>query len=336
MATFFTPTYLFLLGILFLSPIAYSKNNYQEESSEFNVKNLLPFTRLFALPPLVASTPQKTGSSLFELSIQGANYFNNDRTSNEKIIFDGETWTARFTFTRKVDKHWSWRSSLPVYYSSNGFLDNVIYQWHRFFQLPQGGRTSANRQRFRVYYERNGKVIELQQPTTYALGDWNNTFIYQIRLFSHQWFFNGSIKLPTGQFQALSGSGSVDMGIGVMIKNSFTLTHHQFEYWAGGGVTHLGKMKNLLGIYQKNWLWGSRMGAKWVVTPQVDIKSQLDWSSSAYHSQIVEMGLPPMILTFGGDIRVAKKSRAELSISEDLMVNRAPDVTFGFRLTSSF
>lgn len=300
------------------------------------VTNLSPFLRVYAPPPLDTSPDLAIGQTSGNLSIQVANYFSGTKTNTEKVVLDGETWVLKWGISHKIDEHWSFQSNIPFYYSDKGILDNLIYQWHRFFHFPQGGRTSQNAHHFEVYYQQKNQLLFNQRNASQSIGDWQNQITYETDKFGKHWNLNASLKLPTGSTEALSGSGSTDLGLGILMSQAIIIGHQNLGYWAGAGFSYLGNSHYALSPYHKKWQYGFRIGGLWQLTPRVQLKSQLDSTTATYSSNTFELGKPPLQLSMGGNIKINKKVNLELFFAEDLLIQRAPDITLASRLVSRF
>jgi hypothetical protein len=329
-------TCLCFLFLLILSPSSVIQASPQSSINSLPITNLSPFNRIYARPPLNTAPQLSIRQTATSLSIQVANYFSGTKTTSEKVVLDGETWVLKWGISHQIDEHWSFQSNIPFYYSDKGTLDNLIYQWHRFFHLPQGGRNVQNAYHFAVYYEQNNHRLFTQNSTTRTIGDWNNQLTYEMDKFGKHWNFNAALKLPTGSTQALSGSGSTDLGLGAVMSQSFTLGNQSLGYWTGVGLSYLGNSHYVLSPYHKKWQYGFRIGGLWQLTPRLQLKSQLDSTTALYSSNTIELGKPPLQLTMGGDIKISTKTRLELFFAEDLLIQRAPDITLASRLVTQF
>jgi len=136
--------------------------------------------------------------------------------SGTAFILDGEslrtTLQARFGVTRRLEVG----VEVPFVYMSSGFLDHYIDGFHKHLSLPDGGRPAFAEDQFRAGYVGDGAVVYFDQaPGGPHLGDIvvsATTPVFPGSRSAPAVSFTLSVKLPTGDYQDLSGSGSLDYG----------------------------------------------------------------------------------------------------------------------------
>lgn len=98
---------------------------------------------------------------------------------------------------------------------SGGVADQAMWNWHKLFNLPQGGRAEVPKNRLAYHLERDGRVIaDLSHPGV-TLMDVDLAWVRPFGTPEAGGRFGGSIQLPTGRQSDFSGSGSTDFMMGV-------------------------------------------------------------------------------------------------------------------------
>jgi len=93
---------------------------------------------------------------------------------------------------------------------SGGIADQAMWNWHQIFNLPQGGREDAPKNRLVYHLERDGRVIgDLTRPGV-ALMDLDVAWIRPFGTAEAGGRIGASVQLPTGKQSNFSGSGGTD------------------------------------------------------------------------------------------------------------------------------
>ena len=134
---------------------------------------------------------------------------------NEYRLF-ADTETLRLA----VDLDWRIASrlqiglTLPFLKHGGGFLDGTVEGFHKLFNLTNGGREETARNSYGVYVARNGRFwIESGEPAAFRPGDLVlrlKTPLYR-RAGVIDLALSSAVKLPTGNLDALTGSGGFDI-----------------------------------------------------------------------------------------------------------------------------
>ena len=136
--------------------------------------------------------------------------------SQSAFVFDGETLRtalqARLGITRRLEAG----VEVPVLSQGAGFMDPYIDDFHRQFNLPDGGRTAFAQDQFRVGYVGDGATVYIDtaadglrvgdivlSATGALLMDGGRSPALSLTM---------SAKLPTGDYRSFDGSGSFDYG----------------------------------------------------------------------------------------------------------------------------
>ncbi|NOX24569.1 MAG: DUF3187 family protein, partial [Deltaproteobacteria bacterium] len=201
--------YFFLLTALLLPVTAFS-----QEIVPFDSGNQSPLVSIYGLPGPGNYLLLPTGSTQAGINTAIASNFAVDQNANENIILDGET--TRFTLNVRHAFAHGLELGLKVPYiiQGGGFLDDFIKDYHRTFGMPQGGRDEAPSNRLLYRYRRNGTKRLLLDSSGSGIGDVQITAalqLYKDRKTSRGLSVNIDLKLPTGDSDALRGSGGTDL-----------------------------------------------------------------------------------------------------------------------------
>ncbi len=69
-----------------------------------------------------------------------AHLANTENTNRGRYIIDAETRELAFKFKKTLSSDLEFSFELPLFWQGAGFLDNLIFDWHKFWGLPQGPR----------------------------------------------------------------------------------------------------------------------------------------------------------------------------------------------------
>jgi hypothetical protein len=259
---------------------------------------------------------------------------NIDETRNgEDFRLDGETNRLAFTygygFSDKLD------ISIEVPYLSHraGSLDSIIDSFHDILIFTGGGaRAKREQDQLEIFYA--DSQAALVDVTNNASG------ISDVRLLAG-WQLSTSedrntalrfgIKLPTGDSDGLLGSGGTDISLGLASDVTGLWGKTKLSGFYRVNVTYLGEPDRLADRY-KNLVGQLSFGLGYELHRIVDLKLQSRIRSAVYDSEIENLVVPSVALTFGADFRVSDHYRLVLSVGEDPKVGSVPDVSFQIAL----
>jgi uncharacterized protein DUF3187 len=160
--------------------------------------------------------------------------------SQTAFVLDGETLRmalqARFGITRRFEAG----VEVPVLSQGSGFMDPYIDDFHQQFNLPDGGRTAFAQDQFRAGYVGDGAAVYFDRvPGGPRLGDIVLSATGAL-LVDHDrspaLSLTTSVKLPTGDYRSLDGSGSYDYGATLRFSKRWTRSaaHAGYSFnWVG-------------------------------------------------------------------------------------------------------
>lgn len=299
--------------------------------------NQSPVIQIHGLPAVDHATVLPAGRARYRLVMDRVNNYTWARDGNEDVLFDGETTRTTFTYTRGVGGGWEWGLQIPYLNHDGGSLDTFIEDWHRFFGLPQNGRTMVQQDRLIYRYQRNGVVQFNLTDRTTGIGDIRLTGARQWRtaasLRAANIALRASLSLPSGDSDALRGSGAAELALWLSADRAARWFGLPATSWGGAGILLMGQGDVLPDQQRRGALFGS-VGAGLRVLSRMTLKLQLDAHTALYgNSGLVQINANAVQLLMGGDLRLAEGVMLTLAVSEDITVHASPDVVFHLGLT---
>ena len=218
---------------------------------------------------------------------------------------------------------------LDVPYVSHqaGRMDDFIESWHSLWGLPNGGREKYSQDKLSYRYSENGQVLADVSSNGDGLGDISLSVGYQLSASEvRHWALRGGVKLPTGDADSLRGSDSTDVYAGLNFSDH-SLANSGLSFHASMGGLWMDEGEVLNDIREDWVLYGSGT-VSWSLSPNVSLKAQVDAHSAFYQSELKELGSHSAQLIIGGAIRLSEQITLDLSVSEDIAVDTAPDAVF--------
>jgi hypothetical protein len=326
-----------LLTLLFTQPVNAA------EIRAFQNFNQLPFHQIFGLPSLDNSPLTNAGdwrssivatfSNTYEFDGDDSGFYGSD----EEISVDGETHRYSLLLNYAVRDNLQLGVEVPYVKHSGGFLDDFIYEWHDFFGQPQNGRDKDESDEIFFEYKNSDGDIYGIDSTKSGIGDVRLNVAYSRSLEKDRaLIYSAEVKLPTGDFDKLTGSGGTDVSIGVTINDPHSLAESNVTLFAGLAAIYLGDIDSDLSDDQYNFAMALRAGMGWQALEKLQLKLQLDGHTPLYDSELEEMGDPALQIVIGGSILFTEDVYLDLAITEDLIVETAPDVGFILALVAKF
>ncbi len=307
-----------------------------QELVPLTTSNQNPLVAIYGLPATAPGTILSSGQAELELRVDLASSCSTSDNSDESILLDGET--TRYTLALRYGIRGDFEIGMEIPYvgHSEGFLDNFIYNWHDFFGLPQGERDTLEEDQLTYAYQRNDSSISLDDEES-GFGDLRFTGAWHLvgkhKGDTHHLALRSSLKLPTGDDEKLLGSGSTDLAL--WLSSSHFYQQESVGLFASAGMIFLTD-GDLLAEQQRNIVGFGSLGAAWQIFDAVALKLQFDGHTGFYDdSDFAELG-PSVQLVMGGSIAMGNDTSLDLAVSEDIVVDSAPDVVFHLALRTRF
>ena len=292
----------------------------------YTTANRNPFVQIYGLPEAESARLVAPGKSRFGLQVDISNDFSVNTKADEGVMIDGETHRAELQWRQGVASGWELGLNLPFLSQRGGGLDSFIENWHDWFGMPDGDRPAYPRNKIRFAYRKSGHQLFVVDQPQEGIGDVSLSAAYQLSdSTTRQWALRGQLKLPTGDADGLLGSGSTDVALALHVSD---------EGWGSGITLHgsLGAMwmsdGDVLDYVRNDWVAFGSGTLAWRSSERTTLKLQLDVHSAFYDSNLTELGKDSAQLTLGGAVRLSDKWTLDLGLSEDIIVDTAPDVVF--------
>lgn len=290
--------------------------------------NLSPVSALF----LLDSDGIAPGNGV-SLHWQTASHSARENSQNASILLDGESSRARLEWRHQLNGRWSVGAGLSHWWHSGGTLDGFIDDWHATFGLPDGIRDTVEKDQLQFQYDEAG--VQRLDFTRSRQGTGDLTLSVQRQLGdSGAWALAGHVKLPTGSLSNLSGSGETDVGLNLLWQPP--ISESPGWSWRGGvGVVALGNSELDL-IDQSRLTWVAHGEVRYRVNRRIELGGRIEGHGAISDSDLDILGSPALWLVTGGEIRLNRQWRLHISVTEDIKVESAPDVTFNLGLHHNF
>lgn len=320
----------------------------------FTIKNGNPFISLFGLPQVHSASPRAGWglrydvASNFDGSVFDRSFAETGTSGlrSEQVVLDGETERLSLDFyggfgaeaadgtAQRPVRRWGWGVSVPWVRHSGGYLDNLIVDWHDWFNLPQNGRDVAVNDQLTYAFANDDHFVGIDDSTS-SLGDIQLTLDRSLgRLDKHHpTLLRVHLKLPTGDDDKLTGSGGMDLAL------SFHQHWQMSQRWDADfslGAAYLSD-SGLLDDLVRPLVGKAGVKVGYRVLDNVWLKVQWDVHSQVYEStRLKQLNEIAYILSFGGSVRIGNYL-LELVVTENYPHPEiTPDVAFQVGLRRAF
>ena len=269
-----------------------------------------------------------TGQLAFSLTSIVSSHSIVDEQGAESVLFDGETarleWRLRYGVSDRIELG----IELPWVWHSAGRLDSLIDAWHDVFGLPDGFRDDLPEDALLYRYaDINGTRLDYRDSSS-GIGDLR--LQAALRLGSddrHRRALRFGLVLPTGDAGELHGSDALSVSLGLAGDIDALGEGSRFSAFYRAHLSWIDEPQLLPDRYRE-WIGHAAGGFGYQVTPAIDLRAQLAVRTATHDSELLVLGEPSVVLTFGGNIRLGERYALSLAVGEDIKVNSAPDVSF--------
>ena len=297
-----------------------------------------PLTLGYAGPQSSFSTTLGQGKWRWQMGANIANTVQVDSNSSvgDSVLIDAETTAVHLALEYGLADHWNMVIDLPYINHGIGNLDGAVNEFHNLFGFPEGPRGDRPKDLFAVNYQRQGQhQVNLRTPKS-GMGDLGLSLTYS---FEKSWVenlkFGAKLKVPTGDQNRLTGSGTHDVVLWLSAANPLA---DKFTHFFTIGGALIEQSRGLLSDIRNPGYGFLSYGVAWRYSPAIDLKLQLDTRSAIYTQTDLLPLRSATTISFGGTLRVSKDYVLDVAIVEDIAVGAAPDVVFQINVTrhSSF
>ena len=248
---------------------------------------------------------------------------------------DGRTWARLDGEAWQVTADWAMGLGATrlnvrarVASRSGGIADQALWNWHEAFNMLQGGREDAPKNRLAYHLERDGVVIaDLHRPGV-ALMDLDVAWLAPFGTRDAGGRVGIAVQLPTGRQADFSGSGGTDVLAGVAGWRRFgrwRVTGQTEHVWLGLPQTSPLRLVTDRSHFHRSWVglgWEPR-GTGWL--DGIGIEVSLAHAGSPYRT-----GLPRLDRAGWQQhwtLRHGRWPRWRFGFSEEAGTFTAPDIT---------
>lgn len=301
-----------------------NNSSFAGAAEPFLTRNQNPFSLIFGLPHATAARLIATGEQRWISSLNISNQIISQTSNNAHLFVDVETWQLNFFYDYAFQENWMLRVQLPMISHSGGILDNAIDRYHRMTGLPRDIRPGIPENQINISYSENDQLLLNIDKAQQTLRDISMQLAWQASKSAEQslshWI---SLKLPSGDSDRLTGSGSTDLAVWSSLDQ-----HLYNDNWLYGqlGLLYINNSQVLHHMHN-NWVAFATGGIKFQPDESIELKAQLDMHSAPFDSQIKYLD-STVLITFGGSYLLSAREKVDFAVSEDIDPGASPDVNF--------
>lgn len=295
--------------------------------------NRNPFVQIYGLPAVQGADLPGRGQWRSALQLEASSHFSRDSIAGEQVVIDGESHRSNLQFRYGYSNSIEFGIDIPYLNHEGGGLDRFIDDWHDFWGLPDGDRPEFARDQLQFSYRDLSAAasadnsVDMLQPG-HGLGDVSLSIAYQLAATdSRQWALRSALKLPTGESRRLRGSGSTDLSLGLHVSDQGLMRQYALQWHGSLGVLWMDGGEVLPSL-RRDWVGYGSSTVSWQVSPEVSLKLQLDAHSAFYRSDLDQLGKVSAQIIIGAGLRLNRQWQLDFGVSEDIVVDTAPDVVF--------
>lgn len=299
-------------------------------------RNHHPFLQVYGVPTFQSAALAQTGKLKFDFNVELTNHADAGGNANEIFMVDGETYAFNLSLRHRLWQRLEVGIDVPVVSHQEGFLDNIIKEWHDVLGVSNSNRNGPKDQ-LDFLYESGGVTQYELTSSTFGLGDVQLTAAVPLREADDGFALaiRSSVKLPTGDADNLHGSGATDFATGLYASNKTTLFNRDLGLTGFVGVLALGD-GDVLPDLQKSTVPFGGVAAKWQAMERLGIIVQVYAQGEYFDTDVEELGGDTYQLGIGLDYHLPRQGLSlALAIAEDPLSDATPDIAIQFSVRSS-
>jgi hypothetical protein len=279
-----------------------------------------PFLQVYGMPAFQTQSLVAPGGLDISLSYDVANDADDADRGREVLVIEAETEVVNLSFRRRVGDRLEFGLDIPWVRHSGGYLDGVIFDFHDLVGLSNSAREGPDDQ-FQLYFERDGvTLLDFSSPAS-GIGDIQLSAATTVGPAT----LRAGIKVPTGDADKLTGSGAVDLSLGVYGGGTGRIFNRDLDYSGFAGLLKLGDGDVLPALQRSVVPYGGSI-LRWHATSRLSLATQLYIQGPYLDADLDELGGTTFQLAFGGDYRLPEKGWLfRFAIAEDVAAAAAPD-----------
>jgi hypothetical protein len=167
------------------------------------------------------------------------------RDEGPLFFADGETHRYEITMRSGIGNHLEIGLTLPIARVGGGWSDQAVESIHHLLSIGNAGRDTVRQNSETVFIDTPNAHYFRDRSAGYSLGDIALTAKYELTHFEGKdvrMALAGAVELPTGKAGTLSGSGSTDGGVQLIISRDLgpSAVHASIGFVRLGGDRPLG------------------------------------------------------------------------------------------------
>ncbi len=289
------------------------------------VQNLSPVAGASFPPPRGADVLER-GSNVIILNTSLANHFVIQENENERLFLDGQTTKITMEWRRSLTDRLDVSLSIPIVSQNKGFLDSTISDWHDLWGLPDGERKYFQNDDLHYFYQTPSLTLDLSSPSS-GVGDIglsSNYLIYSSPVLKAS--LASGVIFSSGNSESFLGAGSEQISFAVHMSG-VSQAFHNF-----GWNIHAGYAYSTSDWYAikdtERFRWFSSASLNRKMSDRMSALIQLDAHHRLMNNATKPLDRVVAILSLGLRFKLHEKLIFDLSFSEDIKVESAPDITF--------
>ncbi len=310
----------------------------ERTATGFVMRNHAPFASLVGVP---GRWPDWS-DGLFDLTWNASSHAMSESSNAFSELTDGETHslTARLQFDALRRLRIGFQ--LPWISHSGGFMDGPIDAWHDLFGLNEGIRPRLEQDQLNYVLQRDGTDVFRLDDSVSGVGDLHIGVAGELGSFARYaepgtvsgyfqrvpWRMVLNVKLPTGDIDKLTGSGSSDFAVGLGWRTPPDAVG-RIRWWFDMGIVFPGEV-DIVGLdtVSQAFFYDAAMTIR--IVRRLDAILQLAGNSALYSGDVSQLGNSSAQLAVGGLWHMTPGLGLRFGILEDILSESAPD--FGIEL----
>lgn len=310
---------LFVIPGMLLTALLAMAGKVSAFEGPLQVRNQFPLVMHTDAPGLESA---RTGD-LFTAGFSYSSVYVSKQSAAWNVLLDFEMAMFDLQYRRVVTPGLELGVRVPVINFNSGFMDGMLNDFHRTFNLPDYNRGERPQNAFAYEIRTNGQTVIRGSSGGAGLGD--------IRLSVRKMVLSGDpavtvalgLELPTGDARKGYGNGSLDADLAVMIDKQWG---RRLATCVNSGIVFPGDLRAEQRIRLKQYFYAGG-GLEYLVTPDLGLLGQVMFQTSPYpETGIGTIDRAGVLGVFGVRYTKAKDS-LELSLTEDLNTAGANDFT---------
>lgn len=279
-----------------------------------------PFLQVYGLPAFQTHELVAPGGVDVSVSYDVANDADDADRDGEFLVIDAETEVLNLSIRRRIGERFELGLDLPWIRHSGGYLDRAIFEFHDLVGLSNSAREGASDQ-FRLSFGRDGVTLLDLPAAVSGIGDLQLSAAATVGRLT----LRAGLKVPTGDADKLTGSGAMDLSLGVYGGGTRALFERALDYSGFVGVLQLGD-GDVLPTLQRSAVAYGGGALRWHATERWSLGAQLYIQGPYLDAELDELGGTTFQLAVGADYRLPQQGwLLRLAIAEDIAAGAAPD-----------